>query len=256
MKTLLFIIDMQNDFCSPSGSLYVPGAQEDVQRLSRFIHKKTDEINHIVLTQDSHQVTDIAHPAFWINKENQRPAPFSAITYEDLEEEKWMPVIYPEEAKKYLSELKKAGLRSHTIWPEHCIWGSKGAAIHPVVMEEVIRWARKGRLFDIVIKGTHPLSEHYGAFQAEVPVTDAKETQFNHSLLEKLRAFDKIWIAGEAKSHCVANTIRQLFDYPDIMRKLIILENCMSDIPGSETLSASVCERAREMGAAFDRYEG
>ena len=37
MKTVLFIVDMQNDFCLPTGSLYVPGAEKDAERLSLLI---------------------------------------------------------------------------------------------------------------------------------------------------------------------------------------------------------------------------
>ena len=49
MKTVLLIVDMQNDFCLPSGSLYVPGAEKDVERLSRLIKKKTTVIDKIIL---------------------------------------------------------------------------------------------------------------------------------------------------------------------------------------------------------------
>lgn len=36
-KIHLLIIDPQNDFCSPDGSLYVHGAEQDMQRLADFI---------------------------------------------------------------------------------------------------------------------------------------------------------------------------------------------------------------------------
>ena len=35
-NTLLFIIDMQNDFCRPDGALFVPGADRDTARLGKF----------------------------------------------------------------------------------------------------------------------------------------------------------------------------------------------------------------------------
>jgi len=42
----LLIIDPQVDFCDPSGALYVPGAEKDMERLSemvkRFGKQKTD----------------------------------------------------------------------------------------------------------------------------------------------------------------------------------------------------------------------
>ena len=52
MKTVLLVVDMQNDFCLPSGSLYVPGAEKDVERLSRLIKEKMTVIDKIILTAD------------------------------------------------------------------------------------------------------------------------------------------------------------------------------------------------------------
>lgn len=59
MKTVLLVVDMQNDFCLPSGSLYVPGAEKDVERLSRLIKEKMTVIDKIILTADEHHVMDI-----------------------------------------------------------------------------------------------------------------------------------------------------------------------------------------------------
>ena len=35
----LLIIDMQVDFCHPQGTLYVPGALQDIRRLVEFIYR-------------------------------------------------------------------------------------------------------------------------------------------------------------------------------------------------------------------------
>ena len=73
MKTVLLVVDMQNDFCLPSGSLYVPGAEKDVERLSRLIKEKMTVIDKIILTADEHHVMDIAHPSYWKNKRGEHP---------------------------------------------------------------------------------------------------------------------------------------------------------------------------------------
>lgn len=67
--------------------------------------------------------------------------------------------------------------------------------------------------------------------------------------------YDEIWLAGEARSHCVANTLKQMFDYPEIVRRLVILEDCMSDIPGCEDLAIPIYEKAARMGARFEKSE-
>ncbi len=65
MSTLL-IIDPQNDFCSPEGALFVPGAVEDCERLVSFIGREKSSIDSIHVTLDSHPNYHIAHPIFWV----------------------------------------------------------------------------------------------------------------------------------------------------------------------------------------------
>lgn len=252
MKTLLFIIDMQNDFCNPSGALYVPQAEKDAERLAAFIRSSSGNIDDIILTQDNHQVMDIAHSCFWVDKVGNNPAPYTTITYDDVQQGKWIPVIYKKEAVEYLKKVSRSGEYLHTIWPEHCIWGSEGAAIYPVLMDEVKSWARRhGKMYEVVSKGTNPLTEHFGAFRANVPLPDAPETQFNNSLEQRMQSYDKIYIAGEAKSHCVANTLKQLFDFENLFPKMVILEDCMSNVTGFDTLANPIYEKARKLGAEF-----
>ena len=106
-------------------------------------------------------------------------------------------------------------------------------------------------VFDVVVKGTNPLTEHFGALRANVPVEGSPETQINEELIRKLQLFDDILMSGEAKSHCVANTIKQMLDINGIAPKLVILEDCMSDVPGFETIALPIYERARTAGARF-----
>lgn len=244
MKTVLLIIDMQNDFCKQTGNLYVPGAENDVNELSFFIQREAKHIDHIILTQDNHQVINIAHPTFWEDKQGNQPGAFTNITYKDILEERWIPKYKPEEAKAYIKKLEDQGEYTHTIWPEHCLMGSEGAAIVPAIMNQVADWARNGRFYDIVLKGTHPFTEHFGALRANIPVAGAPETQLNASLIKKLDSFDRILVAGEAKSHCVANTIRQMFEFPGLVRKLVILNNCMSNVTNCELLAKPIYDKA------------
>ena len=76
-------------------------------------------------------------------------------------------------------------------------------------------------------------------------------TEMNTGLIDKLRSFGRIFIAGEARSHCVANTIRQLFDFPEIVRNLVILNNCMSNVPNCELLAKPIFDKVLDMGASL-----
>src|SRR5512135_193200 len=98
MKTLLLIIDMQNDFCRPNGSLFVKGADEDIVRVGRFVHRYKDRIDHIIMTQDSHHVIDISHPSFWEDRNGNTPAPFTGISADSVSRGIWIPRFRKTEA--------------------------------------------------------------------------------------------------------------------------------------------------------------
>lgn len=251
MTTLLLVIDMQNDFCRTDGALYVHGAENDVTRLEKFISSHEDRIDHIIMTQDNHHVIDISHPGFWEDQSGNPPAPFTLINSENVQSRVWRPRFWKEKAIEYIQSLEKQGEFPHIIWPEHCIIGSYGAAIVNEIMEPVKRWARKGHFFDLVIKGTNPLTEHFGALMASVPIEGSPETQLNRELVRKLKLYDKIVVAGEAKSHCVATTIKQLLNIDGFATKLVILEDCMSDVTGFETIALPIYEKAKNDGATF-----
>jgi nicotinamidase-related amidase len=240
-KELLLIIDAQYDFCDKQGALYVPGADKDMERLASFIRDNGKRLKNIILSQDTHHVIDISHPAFWTDVNNEHPAPFTQIKVEDVENDVWKSIYGKSEVLTYLKRLDTQGEFPHVIWPEHCIEGSKGAAIVDVVMEEVKNWVRTyNRNLEIVQKGRNRFTEHFGIMEANVPSEDDPETQFNVRLLELMSEYDTIYIAGEAQSHCVATTVKQLSKYSDVVNKLVILKNCMSPVTGFEHLADDI----------------
>ena len=234
MKSLLLIIDAQNDFCRPSGSLYVPGAEADMLRLASFIAVRGSELDHIALTQDAHQIIDISHPCFWVDAEGKHPEAFTQITLAEVEGGKWRSIFEGERASSYLRRLEENGEYPHVVWPEHCIAGSEGAAIVPEIMCEVMNWARDGKFFTIVQKGQNPFTEHFGAIRACVVDEADPRTAENRELLRMMEDYHTIYLAGEARSHCVASTVKQILPYPALAERLVILQNCMSPVRGFE----------------------
>lgn len=250
MEIGLLVIDMQNDFCRPGGRLFVPGAQEDGRRLARLIAARKKDIGRIVLTQDSHQIMDIGHTVFWKDKTGNCPKPYTVIRAADVEDGKWLPFIRKEQVLEYLQRLETETGKVHTVWPVHCVAGSEGSAVTAQVMREVKAWAAGGHYFRVEQKGTYPLAEHYGVFRAEVTLQEAPVTWFNISLLYELETWKSVWIAGEARNRCVAATIEQLFRFPALMKKLVIVEDCMSDVPGSDEKAEEIFRTAEKMGAS------
>jgi nicotinamidase-related amidase len=251
-KNALLIIDPQNDFCSPNGALFVNGADEDMNRLANWILKFNKDIDFIGVTVDSHQPNDISHPQFWMDKNGQYPSPFTQITSKDVEDGTWTPRFDPARCLDYLKELERQGEYPHVIWPMHCIIGSEGAAIYPKLLSAMIKWTESGKFYQTVAKGTFPFTEHFGAFRANIPDASRPETQLNHGLIKTLESYQNVYLAGEAKSHCVANSLKQVLDEaPALAPKFIVMTDAMSNVAGFETLGDPIYERAKRMGVRF-----
>jgi len=258
-KNALLIIDPQNSFCNPGdangnnrGSLYVAGAEKDMQRLANWIDINREGIDYIGVTLDMHQPNDIAHPNFWQDKNGNFPSPFSIITVKDVENGVWTPRFDPNRCLKYLRDLEAQGEFPHVIWPVHCVIGSEGAAIYPPLMDAIMRWTVRGKFFETVGKGTYPFSEHFGAFHAQIPDPQRPETQLNQRLIKTLEYAQNVYLSGEAKSHCVANSLKQVLnEAPTLAQKFIILEDTMSNVTGFETIADPIYQKARSMGVRF-----
>lgn len=251
-KHAMLIIDAQFDFCHPQGALFVPGADADMKRLAAWIKSNKASIDHISVTMDSHPVNDISHPSFWQDKNGNFPNPFTPITSQEIKDGIWSPRFFPREANEYVESLEKQGEFGHFIWPYHCLIGSRGAAIDDQIMDALIEWTKDGKFYQVVAKGTYPLTEHFGIFRANVPVANRPETQLNQALIDTLEKYQHIYLGGEAKSHCVANSLKQVLEEaPGLAGKFVILEDCMSDVPNLGHLGAPVYAKAKSMGIQF-----
>lgn len=253
MKNAFLIIDTQFDFCHPDGALFVPGADQDVVRMANLIRNYADQIDHIVVTLDTHHVLDIAHPLFWRDEQGNHPAPFIQITGDEVDAGQWIPLFSPDKARKYIHDLEADGQFTHFIWPEHCLIGSKGAALHDTLLEALKAWSQQRDLdYMAVQKGVYPLSEHFGIFRAQVPDPDVPETQLNIGLITDLARFDTVYLMGEAKSHCVANSLKQLLDFaPEVVSNLVVVTDCTSDVAGLGHLADPIYGEARRRNVRF-----
>lgn len=254
-KTALLIIDAQYDFCNPNGALYVPGAEKDVERIANLIALEGEHIDSIFVTLDTHRVLDIAHPLFWEDQNGNTVAPFTLITAQAVEAGKWIPRYHKDYVLQYLKTLEDEGEFRHFIWPEHCLIGSKGAALDETLMHSILAWThRTRREYKAVTKGINPLTEHFGIFKAQVPVAGSPETELDEQFLAELGTFDEVLIAGEARSHCVATSIRQIVRYaPALASKVVALSDCMSDVPNFGYLADPIFEEAVKNGMTFSK---
>ncbi len=238
----LLIIDPQNDFCHPDGALYVPGAQEDCVRLAEFVCNNEKNIQSIFLTADTHPYYHIAHPAYWKTASGDTPSALTTITYDDVLKGLYTPSNpdLQEFVEYYLQNLEARGRYTLSLWPPHCLQGSVGVAIEKNIWDAVHTWEKgtNGKNLVYIEKSPNQNTEHYSCVQAEVPDDNDPSTCTNYSFINALKAEESIFIAGEALSHCVANTIRDLSLYIPLSN-MTLLTDCTSPIPGYESLAES-----------------
>jgi len=241
MKSIhLLVIDPQNDFCDPRGSLSVPGADADMRRLAAMVRRLGNKIDDIHVTLDSHRRVDISHPTWWKDSSGEAPAPFTTITAAEVEAGAWttrLPSLL-ERSRDYLRELEATGRYPHVIWPEHCLIGDRGHNVFPELAEAIHEWeADRFAQANYLTKGSNPWTEHFSAVVAEVADPEDPTTQLNTDLIITLELADVVLLAGEARSHCLANTVRDVathFSDPTLTEKLVLLTDASSDVPGFE----------------------
>jgi len=180
--TALIVIDVQNDFC-PGGRLAVAGGDEILPVVNRLIA----QADHVVLTQDWHPA---GHSSFASSHPGREP--FSSIE---------MPY------------------GPQTLWPDHCVQGSEGAAFHPDL--------DRTRAEVVVRKGFRPAIDSYSAFFENDHVTP---TGLGGYLRE--RGIGRLTMAGLATDFCVAysalDAMRLGFDVT------VVMDGCRAiDLGGS-----------------------
>jgi len=150
---LLLIIDVQNDFC-PGGALAVA----DGDAVVPIINRLAERFDHVVLTQDwhpsRHSSFATAHPG---------SAPFETIT---------MPY------------------GQQTLWPDHCVQGTPGAAFHPQLATE--------RAELVIRKGFRPDIDSYSAFYE-----NDRHTPTGLAGYLRERGLRRVFLAGLATDFCV-----------------------------------------------------
>lgn len=150
----LIVIDLQNDFC-PGGALAV----EDGDAIVPIVNRMIQAASHVILTQDWHPA---GHSSFASRHEGR--APFETIEMD---------------------------YGPQTLWPDHCVQGTKGAAFH-----DDLDWTRA----ELVIrKGFRPAIDSYSAFFENDRATP---TGLGGYLRE--RGIRDLTLVGLATDFCVA----------------------------------------------------
>ncbi len=191
--TALLVVDVQNDFM-PGGALAVAGGDEIVAPLNALARR----FQHVVLTQDW-------HPADHRSFASQHPG-------------------------KAVFDTVQMPYGAQTLWPDHCVMGTPGAALHAGLD---ITHARL-----IVRKGLRREVDSYSAF---LEADRAMRTGLDGYLASC--GVQRVFVCGLALDYCVAWTALDARRFG--LEVTVIEEYCRAiDVNGS-------LERARtDMNAA------
>jgi nicotinamidase-related amidase len=239
-KIALLLVDCCVDFCHPTGSLYIPGALENIQKTASFIYKNLERITTIIAVADSHMPHHIFFAPWWINEFGDHPESYTIISYQDIVNHKYIPTIDKKSSIQYVKTLEETGKKSLCIWPAHCLSGSLGQKIMPALSEAILYHSFMRTTNPIYMeKGATAMSEYYGIFYPEVPINNHHQVEINTKLFDVLMAHDRIYIAGQSKSHCVLETLKQIALYDkkhktNLLKKNVLLDDCCSIIKHPE----------------------
>ncbi|DAA75890.1 TPA_exp: Uncharacterized protein A8136_1261 [Trichophyton benhamiae CBS 112371] len=179
MRAALLVVDMQEDFCPPNGSLAI----QDGRSIAPLINKLLALPGFVVKigTQDF-------HPESHISFATNHPAP-SNIPFTSTIETK-NPVAGAEDETK-----------TQRLWPPHCIQGTKGASFIPEIESE--------KLDAMVRKGMDERVEMYSAFTDAFGNGNCVEAGGASHDLEALlneHQVSDVFIVGLAGDYCVRFT--------------------------------------------------
>ncbi len=259
VRTCLLLVDVQNTFCIPDYELFVGGrsgngAVEDNVRLCQFIYRNLPLITKIACTLDTHTAMQIFHEIFWVNDAGEHPMPLQTLIIQsDIETGKWRvnPAVVEslrgntdqyawlkEYGEHYVKTLTADGKYPLTIWPYHAMLGGIGHAVVSAVDEACFFHAiARNSQTHYELKGRNPLTENYSVLRPEV-LNDAEGksiAQKNSDFLEMLLEYDRVIIAGQAKSHCVAWTVSDLLTEiqqidSTLAKKIYLMEDLTSAV--------------------------
>lgn len=179
----VIIVDPQNDFADPSGALYVSGGETVMLDIAQLADEAHISGTTIVLTQDWHPQRHKSFATTW---------GFNPFTEIDMDYGK------------------------QTMWPDHCVQGSWGAALHPD-MSSVENIASL-----IIRKGMNREIDSFSAFRENDRTTHTGLAGFLRE-----RGITRVIVVGLAYDFCVGWSA---LDAKEMGFEVVVLERLTKSI--------------------------
>lgn len=224
VKVELLLIDEQEDFAYPEGSLFVAGqsgkgGQTAIKNSAEFIYSNIDLITEIICTMDFHLPNQVFYPTAHMKADGTSVDINTSISAADYSTGKYIAnprfaaeigadqVWLTRQWKYYCEQLEKSGKYQLFIWPFHCMGGSRGQRLAGVIQEaRMFHSFITGASNLVEVKGGSPFVEHYSIFGAESNTlhngSPIPGVQKNVRLIYRLLKADMIIMGGLAGSHC------------------------------------------------------
>jgi nicotinamidase/pyrazinamidase len=194
----LLIVDVQNDFL-PGGNLGVP----EGDKIIPVINNLQNKFQLIVASRDWHPAN---HGSFASNHEGKKAG--DIIELNGLEQ---------------------------ILWPDHCIQGSPGAELSPLLNQNLIQ--------RIIFKGTDPKVDSYSAF-----FDNGHKIQTDlHNYLQK-KGVKRLFITGLAADVCVYFTVK---DALELGYETFLITDTTRGVNMNENNTSKAMEDMEKRGAAL-----
>lgn len=169
----LIVVDFQEDFCPPTGSLAIPQGRDIAPAVNELLSLPSFAVR--IATQDWHPADHISFAANHGSSPPKQPFVDTAT------------VVNPHNAaESYETRL----------WPVHCIQGTKGAGLAPEL--------EAGRVDVVVKKGTDARVEMYSAFYDPFESPRVSDSGLAGALRD--RGVTHVYVVGLAFDYCVSAT--------------------------------------------------
>lgn len=152
-RRALIVVDVQNDFC-PGGALQIKDGDSIIPLINRIMER----FDLVVATQDWHPQDQVS---------------FASNNF----------------GKNIYDQIDISGI-AQTLWPDHCIQGTKGAEFHDDL--DLSKFSL------ILRKGMNPLVDSYSAF-----IENDRNTETGLAGYLKALKVREIFICGLATDYCV-----------------------------------------------------
>jgi nicotinamidase/pyrazinamidase len=189
---LLLVVDVQPDFM-PGGALPVAGGDAVLPVINRL----QPRFPMVVATQDWHPADHLS-----FSSQHAGKAPFETVTL---------------------------GYGEQVLWPDHCIQGTPGAALHPALETD--------RIELVLRKGFRRALDSYSAFREN----DRRTQTGLHGYLQERRV-KRVFIAGLARGYCTDFSAE---DAAELGYEVVLIEDACRGITPEATAAGTARLRAR-----------